>query len=118
MGFPVVKVPVLSSTTVSTLRSCSNVAASLNKMPMDAAFPVATMMATGVARPNAQGQDITNTAMADVSAKEISLLISSQTSSTIAAMDMTTGTKTPDILSASRAMGALDPPACSTNRII
>ena len=33
-------------------------------MPISAALPVPTMMATGVARPKAQGQEITSTEMA------------------------------------------------------
>ena len=40
-----------------------------------------------------------------------------QTTKAMAAMVMTTGTKTPAILSASLAMGALLPPASSTSRI-
>ena len=55
-GLPRVTVPVLSSTTVPTLRRFSSASALLNRMPISAPLPVPTIMATGVARPNAHGQ--------------------------------------------------------------
>ena len=39
-------------------------AADLIKIPFSAALPVPTIIATGVANPNAQGQEITNTLIA------------------------------------------------------
>ena len=62
-GWPEVRVPVLSSTTVSMWWRFSKLSADLTRMPYSAALPVPTMMATGVARPRAQGQEITSTAM-------------------------------------------------------
>ena len=64
LGFPEVIVPVLSNTIVSIECSCSNIAADLIKIPFSAALPVPTMIATGVAKPKAQGQEITNTLIA------------------------------------------------------
>ena len=72
------------------------------------------MMATGVARPSAQGQEMTNTEIAFVSENSRSPLMIIHARKVTAAMVMTTGTKIPAILSASRAMGALEPPASST----
>ena len=63
-GFPSVTVPVLSSTTVSTLWAVSNASADLIKIPLAAPRPVPTIIAVGVARPRAQGQEITSTEMA------------------------------------------------------
>ena len=63
-GWPEVMVPVLSSTMVSTLCRFSSASALLMSMPNSAALPVPTMMATGVARPSAQGQEMTSTEMA------------------------------------------------------
>ena len=54
-GFPSVKVPVLSKTSVSTSRSTSMASAFLNNTPIVAPRPVATMIDIGVARPSAQG---------------------------------------------------------------
>ena len=53
---PVVTVPVLSSTTVSTLRVDSSTSGPLMRMPSCAPRPVPTSSAVGVARPRAQGQ--------------------------------------------------------------
>ena len=63
-GWPEVMVPVLSSTMVSTLWRFSSASALLMSMPNSAALPVPTMIATGVARPSAQGQEMTSTEMA------------------------------------------------------
>ena len=60
VGFPFVIVPVLSTTTVSTLWSFSRVAASLMRIPSFAPLPTPTMIAVGVARPRAHGQAMTN----------------------------------------------------------
>ena len=63
-GAPLVMVPVLSKTTVFTPRAVSSASADFTKMPLAAPRPVPTMMAVGVARPNAQGHEITSTEMA------------------------------------------------------
>ena len=61
-------VPVLSSTTVSIVPAASKACASLNQTPERAATPMPAMMAAGVASPNAQGQAITSTDTARMSA--------------------------------------------------
>ena len=63
-GLPSVSVPVLSTTSVSTVRSVSIAAASRNRTPDCAPRPVATMIDIGVARPSAQGQAMISTATA------------------------------------------------------
>ena len=65
------------------------------------------MMATGVASPSAQGQEITSTEMPRASAKLKFWPAISQPITTMTAMPITAGTKTPETLSAMRAMGAL-----------
>ena len=64
----------------------------LKRMPRRAPRPVPTMMAVGVARPSAQGQEMTRTEMAHVSAKEKSRPRKSHTTSVRRAMPITTGT--------------------------
>ena len=59
-GFPSVMVPVLSKTIKSAFPVSSIEEAFLNKNPCLAPLPEPTIMATGVAKPNAQGQEITN----------------------------------------------------------
>ena len=63
-GVPSVIVPVLSSTTVSTLRAISRLSASLINIPISAPLPIPTIMAVGVASPKAHGQATTNTVTA------------------------------------------------------
>ena len=58
-GSPLVMVPVLSSATIWVRPAASSEAAVLNRMPFFAPRPLPTMMATGVARPSAQGQLMT-----------------------------------------------------------
>ena len=65
------------------------------------------MMATGVARPRAQGQLITSTAMALETAKPLSAPVSFQITKVTSAITSTAGTKTPETRSAILAMGAL-----------
>ena len=60
-GRPSVRVPVLSTTRVSTLHIDSMAAASRNSMPCVAARPVAAMIDIGVASPSAHGQAMINT---------------------------------------------------------
>ena len=117
-GLPWVRVPVLSSTTVSMAWRVSRASADLTRMPFSAPLPVPTMIATGVARPRAQGQEITSTATPAVRACSGLWVTASQTRAVTAAMTMTTGTNTPATLSASLAMGALELDASSTSRII
>ena len=64
-------------------------------------------MATGVARPSAQGQLMTRTEMPRARAKLKLWPKNSHTAVVITAMVMTVGTKTPATLSAILAMGAL-----------
>ena len=67
-GSPLVRVPVLSITTVSIRAAVSSAVAFLNSMPRLAPRPVPTMIAVGVARPSASGQVITTTVIANSSA--------------------------------------------------
>ena len=110
--------PVLSSTTVSISFACCRASPDLIRIPCLAPTPVPTIIATGVASPRAQGQDITSTAMADEMANSAPAPTISQAKSVTRAMQMTTGTNTPATLSASLAMGALLALASSTSRII
>ena len=66
---PVVTVPVLSSTTVSTRRVDSRTSGPLMSRPSCAPRPVPTISAVGVARPSAHGQAMISTATAAVNAK-------------------------------------------------
>ena len=117
-GLPWVKVPVLSRTTVLMVCRVSRASADLTRMPFSAPLPVPTIIATGVARPRAQGQEITSTATPPVRALVTLPVARSHTTAVTSAMTMTTGTKIPDTLSASLAMGALEEDASSTRRII
>ena len=118
-GWPMVTVPVLSSTTVCTLCSSSRLSADLMRMPCWAACPVPTMMATGVARPKAQGQEITSTAMAMERQKRTSMPpTKAHSRAAVREMAMTVGTKMPLMRSASREMGALEEAASSMSRMI
>ena len=65
---PVVTVPVLSSTIVSTLRVDSSTSGPLISRPSCAPRPVPTSSAVGVARPSAHGQAMISTATAAVKA--------------------------------------------------
>ena len=87
-------------------------------MPFLAPTPVPTIIATGVASPKAQGQEITSTAMAEETAASKPPPASIHTKKVTSAIAITAGTNTPAILSASRAMGALEEEASSTRRII
>ena len=76
------------------------------------------MMAVGVASPSAHGQLITSTLMQWLSAEAKSPEIAIQATNVAAATTMTTGTKMPAILSATRSMGALVLVASSTRRMM
>ena len=58
-------VPVLSSTTVSSLCAVSSASADRIRIPARAPLPVPTWMDSGVARPSAHGQAMISTAIAD-----------------------------------------------------
>ena len=64
--FPYVRVPVLSKTIVSTLLAFSRVSLFLTSIPFLAQIPSPTTMASGVARPKAQGQATTKTVTKDM----------------------------------------------------
>ena len=75
------------------------------------------MMATGVARPRAQGQLMTSTEMPRARAQARVWPSSSQTRKVTTAMAMTAGTKMADTLSAVLARGALVAAASRTSRM-
>ena len=115
---PVVMVPVLSSTAVSTSRVASSTSPPLITMPSWAPRPVPTMIAVGVASPSAHGQAMISTATAAVNASSAAAPSSSHTASVPIATRMTTGTKMPEIRSARRCTGAFEPCASATSRAI
>ena len=113
---PVVRVPVLSSTTVSTRRVDSSTSGPLISTPSWAPRPVPTSSAVGVARPSAHGQAMISTATAAVNAAFAPAPAPSQKPSVATASAITTGTNTPDTRSASRWTAALPLCASSTRR--
>ncbi|MPM67994.1 hypothetical protein SDC9_114920 [bioreactor metagenome] len=115
---PVVTVPVLSSTIVSTLRVDSRTSGPLIRMPSWAPRPVPTSRAVGVARPRAQGQATMSTATAAVKAAVSGKPRAIQVARVARATTMTIGTKTPETRSASRWISALPDWASSTRRAI
>src|SRR5262249_37360786 len=68
LALPSVRVPVLSTTSVLTFSSVSSASAFLISPPAVAPRPVPTITDIGVARPNAHGQAMINTATALTSA--------------------------------------------------
>ena len=86
-GSPLVRVPVLSITTVSIRAEVSSAVAFLNRIPRLAPSPVPTMIAVGVARPSASGQVMTTTVIANSSASVDRLPASSHTAKVSAAAD-------------------------------
>ena len=118
LGAPSVTVPVLSSTTVFTSWAVSSASADLMRMPLVAPRPVPTMMAVGVARPSAHGHEMTSTLMACDMAVSSVEPPSIHTANVTTATTMTTGTNTPDILSAIFSMGAFVDVASSTSRMM
>ena len=119
-GSPLVRVPVLSRTTVSSAWAPSRASPPLIRIPCSAPRPVPTMIEVGVASPIAHGQAMISTAtkFESASVKAGSGPNTSQTTNVTAASAMTTGTKTLLTLSASLCMGAFDPWASSTMREI
>ncbi len=75
---PVVTVPVLSRTMVSTLRVDSRTSGPFRRMPSWAPRPVPTISAVGVARPRAHGQAMISTATAAVKAVTAPAPVASQ----------------------------------------
>ena len=71
LGFPSVRVPVLSTTNVSTSAKRSSASAFLMSMPICAPRPVPTMIDIGVARPRAHGQAMMRTDTAVTKANAI-----------------------------------------------
>ena len=115
---PVVIVPVLSSAAICVRPVCSRDAEVLNRIPDFAATPLPTIMATGVASPNAHGQLITRTETARAIAYPTVCPAMSQTTKVMTAIAITTGTKMPETLSAIFAIGALVAAASLTIRMI
>ncbi len=111
-------VPVLSNTMVSTKCSNSKLSADFIKMPFSAPFPVPTIIATGVANPNAHGHDITKTAIPIVNANSKLCPTSNHIIMVIKAIIITLGTNTPLTLSAIFDIGAFELLASSTNFMI
>ena len=99
---PVVTVPVLSSTMVSTRRVLSSTSGPLIRMPSWAPRPVPTISAVGVARPRAHGQAMIRTATAAVKAAPAPAPAPSQKARVPTDRAITIGTKNPEIRSASR----------------
>ena len=88
------------------------------KIPFSAPLPVPTIIATGVASPNAHGQLITKIDTAIENANSTLAPLSSQKLPAIVAIKITVGTKIPATLSAILAIGALLEDASSTSAII
>ena len=105
-GSPAVIVPVLSNATISTFPVSSNDTAVLNIIPLFAPTPLPTIIATGVANPNAHGQLITNTEIPRAKANPSVSPQSNHTKIVTTAIEITTGTNTPETLSAIFAIGA------------
>jgi uncharacterized protein (TIGR02246 family) len=91
---PVVTVPVLSSTTVSTRRVDSSTSGPRMRMPSWAPRPVPTSSAVGAARPSAHGQAMISTATAALNAAPTAPSPPSQNPSVATARAMTMGTNT------------------------
>ena len=90
----------------------------MNKIPFFAPTPLPTIIATGVAKPNAQGQLITSTEIPLTSALPKAAPHSNHTIIVTTAIEITIGTNTPETLSATLAIGALVAEASLTIFII
>ena len=117
-GFPIVMVPVLSRTTVSSVDAISRASLILNRTPFSAPLPVPAIMAVGVASPNAHGHAITSTATSRIMDGTNSPVIPHHRKKVTKAVAMTDGTNTAATRSASACMGALLPWASCTSLII
>ena len=116
-GRPSVRVPVLSTISVSTLRRVSIASASRNSTPACAARPLATITDIGVASPSAQGQAMisTDTALSTACVHEGSGPNRPQPSRVARAAPSTASTNQNDTRSASRCIGARVRCACATS---
>ena len=114
LGSPLVMVPVLSKAMICILPVCSKDWEVLKRMPFLAAMPLPTMMATGVARPKAHGQEMTRTEIPLSKAVAKRTPAKSQPMVVRRAIAMTVGTKMPETLSAILAIGALVAAASET----
>ena len=111
-------VPVLSSRTSVSRRALSRASALRNRIPERAPRPVPARIAVGVARPSAHGHAMIRT---DASATVASSARGSgpttyHATQVTTPIDSTTGTKTPEIRSASFWIGGLDACASATSR--
>ena len=113
---PVVTVPVLSRTMVSTACVASSTSGPLMSTPSWAPRPVPTSSAVGVASPSAQGHAMISTATAAVKASWRGGRSASQAASVTTASTSTIGTKIAETRSASRCTRALPDWASSTSR--
>ena len=104
----------MSKATICILPVSSNASAVLNKIPFFAPTPFATIIATGVANPKAQGQLITKTEIALAKANPADCPTSNQEINVTIAITITAGTKIPETLSATFAMGAFEADASLT----
>ena len=86
----------------------------MKRIPCLAPSPFPTIMATGVASPNAQGQEITRTEMACSKARTAVAPRNSQTAATRTDKTITAGTKNEETTSAIRATGAFEAAASLT----
>ena len=117
-GSPLVSVPVLSITTVSMRAAVSNAVAFLNSTPRSAPSPVPTMIAVGVARPNASGQVMTTTVIANSNAVCTPAPAASHTTKVTVPPIRATRTSQNAARSANRWPGALEFCACWTRATI
>ena len=117
-GFPIVRVPVLSSITVLTFAPASKTSADFTSIPSSAALPVPTIIAVGVASPKAHGQEITSTDIPKFKAVSKLSVVTYQMIAVKSAIVMTAGTKILLILSASFAILGFVSVASSTSLII
>jgi len=106
-NMPVVRVPVLSSTTAVVRYAASSASPLRKSTPRSAPRPVPTITAVGVARPMAHGQAITSTATALSRAAARLPVAIIQPANVRTAIPRTAGTNTAAIRSAKRWMGGL-----------
>ena len=118
---PVVTVPVLSNTTVSTRRVLCKTSTPLITIPICAARPLPTIKAVGVARPSAHGHAMISTATAAVNESATRLTLSPSTYQPMKVrieIAITVGTNTLLTLSAKRCTGAFVDCASRTSLVI
>ena len=115
-GLPSVRVPVLSTTRVSTFSISSSASAFLIRTPRPAPRPTPTMIDIGVARPRAHGQAMMRTATATIRAcaSRGSGPMVAQMANARAATTMTAGTNQAATRSAIRWIGARERWASAT----